>query len=406
MKIAMMTNNYKPFTGGVPISIERLKKGLEQLGHQVTVFAPTYKHQIDEQGVVRYGNLSNHFVGGIVLPNPFDPVIEETFQKGEFDIIHVHHPFLIGNMAMHLSRKYGVPIAFTYHTQYEQYLSAYAGWAKPLTGLMSRYLCYFLNCCDYVLAPTKGMQEYLHSICDVPYDKMEILPTGLTTELFNVEKAQGNAIRKQYQAEHCPLFISVSRMAQEKNIPFLINCIAGVKALYPYPFKVLMIGDGPDKNTYECLCKEKNLEDIVFFTGKIPNEEIAPYFSAADAFLFASKTETQGIVLLEAFAGKTPVYAVDADGVRDLVQNGVNGRLCPDKEADFVMNLLDFLLGKDDIAEMSRHAYETALQFREEAVADKAAHIYNEIIVKSKRTCANGEHALKSVSKRKHSIFT
>lgn len=165
MKIALMTNNYKPFLGGVPISIERLKKGLEALGHQVTVFAPTYDNQINEDNVVRYGNLLNHFIGGIVLPNPFDSKVEKEFCRNQFDIIHVHHPFLIGNMAMYLSHKYHIPLVFTYHTQYEQYLCSYAKWASPLTKLMPVYLRFFLKRCDYVLAPTKGMQEYLHDIC-------------------------------------------------------------------------------------------------------------------------------------------------------------------------------------------------------------------------------------------------
>ncbi|MGN0402780.1 MAG: glycosyltransferase, partial [Acetatifactor sp.] len=90
MRIAMMTNNYRPFMGGVPVSIERLAGGLEELGHQVRVFAPTYKEQEEEDRVFRYSNLLNHLTGGIVLPNPFDFKIEREFQKNSYDILHVH----------------------------------------------------------------------------------------------------------------------------------------------------------------------------------------------------------------------------------------------------------------------------------------------------------------------------
>ena len=113
MRIALMTNNYKPFMGGVPISIERLKNGLEALGHQVTVFAPTYEEQVEEENVFRYATCMKKFIGGIVLPNPFDKRIEEEFKKRNFDIIHVHHPMLIGRTAVYLSRKYNIPLTFT-----------------------------------------------------------------------------------------------------------------------------------------------------------------------------------------------------------------------------------------------------------------------------------------------------
>ena len=139
MKIALMTNNYKPFMGGVPISIERLKKGLEVLGHQVTVFAPTYEEQVEEENVFRYATCMRKFIGGIVLPNPFDRRIEEEFQKHDFDIIHVHHPMLIGRTAVYLSRKYNVPLAFTYHTRYEQYVECYTG-LKLIERLTPLYL--------------------------------------------------------------------------------------------------------------------------------------------------------------------------------------------------------------------------------------------------------------------------
>ena len=385
MKIAMMTNNYKPILGGVPISIERLKKGLEKLGHEVTVFAPTYENQAEEEGIVRYKNLLNHFIGGIVLPNPFDTKIEEEFRRQHFDVIHVHHPFLIGNTALHLSRKYHIPLAFTYHTRYEQYLSSYAKWASPLAKLIPIYLRYFLKHCGYVFAPTEGMCEYLHETCKVPYKKMDILPTGLPEEHYLVTDRQKEQIRQQYHAEGIPLFISVSRMAQEKNVSFLLESIEKVKNRCKKPFKVLMIGDGPDKAYYEKQCLEKGLSETVLFIGKVENTDIAPYFAAADAFLFASKTETQGIVILEAFAGKTPVYALDATGVRDLVSDGKNGRLLPEESDIFAGKIVDILEAQDNISEMSQKAYETSLTFREEEVAVKAVRLYNRIIVESYR---------------------
>ena len=161
MRIALMTNNYKPMVGGVPISIERLKRGLESCGHQVTVFAPSYEEQEQEENVFRYATLVKKFIGGIVLPNPFDLKIEKEFKKHKFDVIHVHHPMLIGRTAVYLSEKYNIPLVFTYHTRYEKYVECYTKGIAKLDRVMPLYLHTFLKHCDFVFAPTAGMRDYL-----------------------------------------------------------------------------------------------------------------------------------------------------------------------------------------------------------------------------------------------------
>ena len=409
MRIALMTNNYKPFLGGVPISIERLAGGLEALGHQVTVFAPTYEEQAEEENVFRYATCMKHFIGGIVLPNPFDRRIEQEFQRKSYDIIHVHHPMLIGRTAVYLAKKYRIPLVFTYHTRYEQYLSYVKGirmleenaaWEdSPFWREQKRLLCLiqeklvpaylhtFLKHCDFVFAPTKGMQDYLERVCRLPYEKIDILPTGIEARHFKVTEEEKAAVRRQYGAEEIPLFLSVSRMSHEKNINFLLESIQRVRERCQKPFKVLMIGDGPDKKDYERKCRELHIEQEVIFTGTIPNAEIAPYFTAADAFLFASKTETQGIVILEALAGQTPVYALDATGVSDIVRDGENGFLSPENKDIYSDRILDFLSGNVDRKKLSENALNTALEFQEEAVAVKAVQIYNKIIAREYAEC-------------------
>lgn len=379
MKIALMTNNYKPFMGGVPISIERLKKGLEALGHQVTVFAPTYEEQTEEDNVFRYATCMKKFVGGIVLPNPFDRRIEEEFRKHDFDIIHVHHPMLIGRTAVYLSRKYGIPLTFTYHTRYEQYLGCYTRW-KLIEKMTPLYLHTFLKHCHFIFAPTQGMKDYLVETCKVYPERIGILPTGIEASNFQVEEEKIPEIRKKYQAENIPLLLTVSRMAQEKNIEFLLKSLVIFKQRYVKPFRMLMVGDGNDRETYERLSAKLGLEREVFFTGKISNQDVAAYFAAADVFCFASKTETQGIVILEAFAGNTPVVAVEASGVKDLVKSGLNGILTEENPEQFAGELY-LLLQTEAIRErMAKSAFLTALSYREESVALQAVQYYNRVI--------------------------
>lgn len=380
MKIALMTNNYKPFMGGVPISVDRLAKGLREQGHEVTVFAPTYQGQKEEEGVFRYNTCMKRFIGGIVLPNPFDWRIEKEFRENHYDIIHVHHPILIGNTAVYLSKKYNIPLVFTYHTRYEKYLSYYTGGFIKFQKMMTLYLRMFFKKCSFIFAPTKGMEDYLTDVCRVPPEKVGILPTGLERESYLAGEPESNAVRTRFGAENMPLLLSVSRMAKEKNVEFLLEGLAETKALYKKPFKVLLVGEGPDRKALERKRDELGLQDTVIFTGAVPNQEIAPFYKAADGFVFASMTETQGIVILEAFAGKTPVVAVRASGVEDLVENGKNGILTPENPQEYAVQLTAFLNNGKERLRMTENAYARGLDFRQESVAREAIARYNEVI--------------------------
>lgn len=387
MRIALMTNNYKPIMGGVPISIERLARELEAMGHEVTIFAPTYREQQEEENVFRYATCMKHFIGGIVLPNPFDRRIEKEFRRNPYDIIHVHHPMLIGRTAVHLSRKYGIPLVFTYHTRYEQYASCYTKGICKLDRIMPFYLHTFLKHCHFVFAPTAGMQRYLTDCCHVPLEKTGVLPTGIERRNFEISEEQARDVRARYEAEHMPLLLTVSRMAHEKNVSFLLESLAKVKQIYGKPFRMLMVGDGPDLEALRKQSERLGLWEQVVFTGAVPNERIGEYFKAADGFLFASRTETQGIVVLEAFAGATPVIAVRASGVEDLVDDGVNGILTEEDTGEYAEKLADFLnrneTWRGSKSRMAQNAIQKGALYREEAVALKAVHYYNSVIAEN-----------------------
>ncbi len=320
MRIAMLTNNYKPFVGGVPISIERLSKSLRSLGHEVYIFAPTYDNQCDEEFVIRYKSLKGKISGGVVLPNIFDMEIEKKFKALKFDIIHVHHPMLLGNIAQYLGKKYNIPVVYTYHTRYEEYLH----FLKPFELLESRgdkigdkILNYskekfvpnrirnFVNRCDLVFAPTETMKEYL--LRSGAESKVEILPTGLEDEYFNENKKGSREVRNKYIRDNKYLFCTVSRLSKEKNLHFFIDGLLELKNKIGDCFNTVVIGDGPLKKELEERVQRLGLHNNVTFIGKVDNKKIKEYYGACDLFLFSSKSETQGIVLLEAMASKLPV---------------------------------------------------------------------------------------------------
>lgn len=379
MRIAMFTNNYKPYIGGVPVSIEHLAAALREMGHTVYVFAPSYENQTEEEFVVRYPSFPFQ-VAGAPVPNVLTGIFLRKVKELGIEIIHVHHPAIVGNVALALRKKLGIPVVFTYHTRYEEYLH----YIKPLqkfeehTGIIDRYLKYFCNQCDMLIAPTPGMRRYLiqEKELDVP---IGVLPTGILEESFCPNEKQTRMIRERYAAGADYLFCTVARLAEEKNLLFELEGLAELKAMLGRrgkSFRHLMIGDGPLRGELERSAKRLGLETEVIFTGNIANEEIKNYQAASDLFLFASKSETQGIVLLEAMAAGTPVVAVDASGVCDIVWHGKNGFLVQEDKKAWAAAAAEALRDAAGYKRMCQKAKETAGQYSESAVADCAELYY------------------------------
>ena len=386
MKIAMLTNSYKPYVAGVPISIERLVKGLRGLGHEVVVFAPSYqKQEEEEQGIVRVASPIQGIEGGFSVPFCLDPKIEREFRKGKFDLIHVHHPMLMGDVAKHLSRKYRLPLVMTYHTRYEQYLH-YIGLAF-CKGLMPAYLQLSMCKCSAVIAPTPQIREHLYQIgIKAP---VYVLPTGLEAESFALEKQKAELLREKHLQGRQYFFCTVARLAKEKNLDFLLETLARCrqKLCKMGGFKLLLIGEGSYRKHLEKRIGELGLWEEVELTGEVPNEQVKDYCAASDLFLFPSKSETQGIVLLEAMAVGTPVLALKATGTEDVVRNGWNGYMV--REEKFETMLMD-ILEKKELSVLRQGAVCTAGQYREEMIAKKACAIYRAAIADFVSGLANG----------------
>lgn len=401
MKIAMLTNNYKPFVGGVPISIERLSGGLRSLGNEVKIFAPSYENQEEEEGVIRIRSLKKKLEGGCVMPDILDPELELQFLRMEPDLIHVHHPMLMGYAALYLGRKYKVPVAFTYHTRYEEYLHNIRAFrylqqksgreyrnsvrvveeaVMSLTKnqLVPAHMRTFANLCDVVFAPTPAMEEYLRE--QGVKTQMEVLPTGLKMADF-VPDGEENALRRKLAGDKKYLLCTVSRLTKEKNLVFLLQGLARLKARIGGCFRLLMIGGGPMEEELRQLTKTLDLEDNVTFVGTVDNAKIGRYYRACDLFVFASKSETQGIVLLEAMAARNPVVAVDASGVCDIVKNGINGSKTREDCEEWADRIGELLLDAGTRERLGQGAYETALGYREDFVARRAQAVYSQILL-------------------------
>lgn len=397
MRIAMMTNNYKPVVGGVPIAIERLAGGLRERGHEVYIFAPEYEgYQEEEPFVIRYRAFHKKAGGYVPLMKPVDFRMEKAFRELKFDIIHVHHPVLIGQRAQYLGKKYDVPVVFTYHTRYEQYLHYWKPykWLKERNGnlegklvdmienqLVLAVIRKFTEKCSLVFAPTNQIQTIIK---EREWDaNITVMPTGLPESAYEGGFAK-EEIRKNYARGKKYLMCTVARLSAEKNLIFLLQALVELKKKMGDCFQLLIIGDGPQKQELQELADTLKIEENVSFLGTVPNEQIASFHSACDAFLFTSKSETQGIVLLEAMAGASPVIAVEATGVCDVVRNGQNGFMTSESEEEFAELTRKVLEDKSLHHILSQGARETANRYKNSAIAGVAEGNYQRVVMARK----------------------
>ena len=400
MRIAMMTNNYKPVIGGVPISIERLAQGLRRLGHTVYIFAPDCgDNGPDDPFVIRCHTFEKRLTGGFPVVNMLALGIEERFRSLCFDIIHVHHPMIMGQVALYFREKYQIPVVFTYHTRYEMYLHYFKPYVQlqkyaqnndvPGRAVEEMLRCikermvlgfvrHFISQCDLVFAPTATMAEYLEEQnISVP---IQVMPTGLPEEAYCQDPTAADTLREWFLEGKQYLLCTVSRLSQEKNLPFLLRGLSVLKQQMGDVFRMMMIGDGPQRQELEKLALQLGLAQAVTFLGFLPNDQIGLYHRASDAFLFASCSETQGIVLLEAMAAHSPVVALDAVGVRDVVIHGQNGFMTAPDEFRWAGRVRQILENETLRHRMSQVAFQTACGYRSDHIACIAEQSYRQVL--------------------------
>ena len=381
MRIAMMTNNYKPVVGGVPIAIERLARGLRERGHIVYIFAPEYDgYGEEEEFVIRYCAFHKKAGGYVPLMKPIDLEMERKFRELEFDLIHVHHPILIGQRAQYLGKKYNVPVVFTYHTQYEQYLHYWKPyrWLKERDGGLEQRMVDFIEK-KLVLGVIRKFTEGC-SLVVTPSSQIHFIYSQYSDQQSE-QDCNRERIRKACGNGKSHLLCTAARLSEEKNLKFLLRALAKLRIKMGDDIQLMIIGDGPQRIALEEYSKELGICDMVTFLGTIPNEEVPAYHHASDLFLFASKSETQGIVLLEAMAAESPVVAVGADGVDDVVYSGQNGYLTAESEEEFANRAEQILTDSKLHRQLAQGAYETARRYKNEVIAWRAECNYEQVVL-------------------------
>lgn len=388
LNIAMFTNNYLPFIGGVPISITRLTKGLRGLGHNVVIFAPRYPNKSPQDANVIRCNLLIYFRSkpfDFAIANIFSSQIKKKFLLENFDVIHVHHPFWMGTKGLELGKKYGLPVILTYHTRLEKYAHNLPFLKLTFENIASHKLIkIFSQKCDAIVAPTNSASEYLANI-GVSRDKI-VLPTGVDFDFYDdVDLNKVKLINKKYNVQNDVILCSVSRLTEEKNIYFLLDGIKRIKDNSKVPFKCIIIGDGPEKEKILKTIERLGLKDTVFLVGLVSPKEVCEYYMASDIFVFSSQSETQGMVILEAMAGKCAVVAIRSSGIDDIIHNDYNG-FKTKADLDLWSEKVIYLMENPKILkEMSQNAYDFSKKFSLDAMAQATVEVYYKAIIHKKK---------------------
>ena len=324
MRIALFTNNYLPFCGGVTISVETLRRGLESRGHDVWVFAPRFPGASDTSPrVVRYPSVPAATYPEFPLAVPWSPRIGALVRGLGVDVFHAHHPFLLGPTAARLARRLGRPLVFTYHTRYEKY----AHYVPVTRGLVEaaavKLSARFAARADAVIAPSAVIRdELVRRAVAVP---VVVVPTGVDLTGFTPGD-QPEARRALGLPARDPVVLYVGRLDREKSVDRVLLAferIAGTLARA----RLVLVGQGKESERLRRLACGLAAGGRIRFEGVRAHASLPAYYRAADVFLFASETETQGLVLAEAAACGLPAVAVSAPGCDEAVVDGATGIL-------------------------------------------------------------------------------
>ncbi len=383
MKVGIFTDTYSPQTNGVVTSVKIYAEQLRLLGHEVHIFAPALAGSgPDPERVYRFYGIS--YFGQPeykwVLPWAKGGFRQRDIPALGLDIIHIQAPFGLGLMGAHLARKYSIPAVFTYHTFFEPYLHYLPGprWFyfrlhKNLTRLWS-------NRFPIVLCPTLPIKDALlrYGITS----RIELLPTGI--DLHNMKPSGWQARSELGIPEGVPLFATAGRLGREKSFDLLLKAMREARSRVP-DAHLVVAGDGPERDSLVQLAADLGLKERVHFTGYLARERVIDLFAASQLFVFASQSETQGMVLLEAMAQGTPAVAVDALGPGELMRGDRGGLLAEPEAQDLADKIARLATDGALRAEKSREALAKAEEYSAERLAKKLVRFYQLAIASSNR---------------------
>lgn len=384
MRILMITDVYFPRINGVSTSIKTFNEDLAKLGHEIHLIAPCYSDDDQlEKNVIRIN----------AKPIPFDPEdrrmnyreilsLADALAQLEFDLIHIQTPFIAHYAGTRLAKKLNVPCIATYHTLFEEYFFHYIPWlpSRLLRFVARKFSASQCNSLDGVISPSQVIADLLSTYG--VRRTVAVIPTGIDISKFQ----QGCAEQFLGQLDLPPqtkVLLNVSRVAFEKNIDTLIKVFAKLRS-QRRDVHLVIAGEGPARDHLIRQASMLGLTDSISFVGYLDrSSDLVSCYKAADLFIFASRTETQGLVLLEAMAAGTPVVSVAEMGTASVLIDGQGARITDGSIDDFCTKISNTLEDKKGYQNLCQSALTYAETWNSESLALKMADYYSEILAGS-----------------------
>jgi glycosyltransferase involved in cell wall biosynthesis len=381
MKIGFFTDSYPPSLDGVATSVESSARQLQKMGHTVYVVAPDQPHGKDRKNVYRLVSIrlmkTPDIRVGLQIPQP------NLFKIAglEVDIIHGHSGGPVSLLGWQVARLHNIPFIETYHTLFRYYRHYLPYQSLLKIWMIKRITAFIGNDCDAIIAPTLKAKKDL--LTDGVKKPIYIVPSGVYTEKFDHVK-KGWLLRKYNIPQAQKILLTVGRLEKEKSIDFLVR-------VYSQLFKahrdtaLIIVGVGRDKEKLQKLAVSLGVNENIHFIGHVTYSNMPKVYADADIFIFASRTETQGMVITEAIASGIPVVAVADDAFTAVITNNANGFLVPKEANTFALKLSNILKDKELKKRLSRNAKQSARQFSIESTAKNLEHVYSEVVMQKKK---------------------
>ncbi len=386
MRILMISDVYFPRINGVSTSIQTFRRELTRLGHPSLLIAPEYGFGHEQDDVLQIYRIR----GRKVPRDPEDRIMSGAsirhlapwLKSKRFDVVHVQTPFVAHYAGVAVARSLGLPVVETYHTYFEEYLHHYVPvMPRRLTRFLARHFTRSqAHQVQRLIAPSRAMQRALNDYGVAT--PIAVIPTGLEEDRFVA--GDGAAFRRRMNIDpRRQVLVHVGRIAHEKNVDFLLRMLVRVRVAVP---QVLMIiaGEGPALAHCKRLAADLGLEANVQFLGYLDRrQELLDCYSAGDLFVFASRTETQGLVLLEAMAQGIAVVSTAHMGTVDVLGPGRGCEVVPEGEAEFAAKVVELLGDRNVRTKLGRDAHEYAKTWSATEMAARMAGLYEDVTQES-----------------------
>lgn len=412
MRIGIFTDTYHPDINGVVTSIKMLEREMKKRGHEVYIFSPSKHEPTENQNLYMLKSIPL-FVAkkfNYRIATFYSRPIAKEIKELNLDIVHTQSEFSLALFGKIISRKFNIPFIHTYHTMWEDYMH----YVIPIKGTRNIYpkrfarnlSKNFVRKAECIITPSKKTEKYLKYRCGVNNKPIYIIPTGIDIEPFNpsnfTDENKNNIKESLGIKENEKVILFIGRIGEEKSIDQILSIMPEVfKTLKNTKF--VLVGEGPAKDGLVQQAERLGISDKVIFTGCVPWEKVALYYSIGDVFVNASTTETQGLTFIESMASGVPVVAKYASNLTEFICHNENGILVKhDKE--FTKAIISVLTNEELSNKLRQNGFITATHNSSKEFGDKLIEVYSQVIdnYKLKKSDEDKEQKIKS---EEESIF-